>query len=478
MKIRTKLFVFIPLLVLLLNCIAFFIFQSGKKVQESYDVMMQRIFLYKQLSMETQENLRFLNNYLIHQDEASYRLLIEHQKELERLQSLLLRHHLEGSDALTIENYKNMIHEFLELERSVVRKLNNRQFADYADSYNEIEKISSFIREDSQTLVDLELSAYQPVYKQMLVNVGRMNELGGTLFVLTTVLSIVFAIWLSRTIVIPIRRLVEAAKKISAGDLETYIPQLDGNDEIGLLGRTFQQMMENLRQLIAKNMEMLEKEKLVSELELKALQSQINPHFLFNTLNVISKLAYIEGAERTSELTISTSNLLRYNLRKLDEPVTLREEVEHAKEYFSIQKARFRDRVMFQLDIDETCLDQVIPCLTLQPLLENAFVHGIEGMEEGAIIQLSIRPRKNYIRITIADNGVGMEEDIRRAILQSSSYPFSKKGHSTGLGMSNVLRRLQLFYGIEKLVKIYSTPNKGTTIVLTLPKKRGGEANV
>jgi len=217
---------------------------------------------------------------------------------------------------------------------------------------------------------------------------------------------------------------------------------------------------------------------LVSELELKALQSQINPHFLFNTLNVISKLAYIEGAERTSEWTISTSKLLRYNLRKLDEPVTLREEVEHAKEYFSIQKARFRDRVMFQLDIDETCLDQVIPCLTLQPLLENAFVHGIEGMEEGAIIQLSIRPRKNYIRITIADNGVGMEEDIRRAILQSSSYPFSKKGHSTGLGMSNVLRRLQLFYGIEKLVKIYSTPNKGTTIVLTLPKKRGGEANV
>ncbi|MCZ0754171.1 sensor histidine kinase [Anoxybacillus sp. J5B_2022] len=478
MKIRTKLFIFIPLLVLLLNVIAFFIFQSGKKVQESYDVMMQRIFLYKQLSMETQENLRFLSSYLIHQDEASERLLTTHQKELERLQTILVAHRLEGNDALTLENYKNMIHEFLELEQSIVRKLNNRQFADYADSYNEIEKISSFIREDSQTLVDLELSAYQPVYKQMLINVGRMNQLGGTLFVLTTVLSIVFAIWLSRTIVIPIRRLVHAAKKISAGDLETHIPLPDRNDEIGLLGRTFQQMMENLRQLIAKNMEMLEKEKLVSELELKALQSQINPHFLFNTLNVISKLAYIEGAERTSELTISTSNLLRYNLRKLDEPVTLRDEVEHAKEYFSIQKTRFRDRVTFQLDIDETCLDQVIPCLTLQPLLENAFVHGIEGMEEGAVIQLAIRPRKNYIRITIADNGVGMEEDIRRAILQSSSYPFSKKGHSTGLGMSNVLRRLQLFYGMEKLVKIYSAPNKGTTIVLTLPRRRGGDENV
>lgn len=246
----------------------------------------------------------------------------------------------------------------------------------------------------AKTLVDLELSAYQPVYKQMIINIGRMNQLGATLFVLTTVLSIVFAIWLSRTIVIPIHRLVHAAKKISAGDLDAHISQMDGNDEISLLGKTFQQMMENLRILILKNMEILEKEKLMRELELKALQSQINPHFLFNTLNVISKLAYIEGAERTSELTVSTSNLLRYNLRKLDEPVTLRDEVEHTKEYFSIQKARFRDRITFQLDIDETCLNQVIPCLTLQPLLENAFVHGIEGMEEGAIIQLSIRPKK------------------------------------------------------------------------------------
>ncbi|TRY17632.1 HAMP domain-containing protein, partial [Geobacillus sp. LEMMJ02] len=128
--------------------------------------------------------------------------------------------------------------------------------------------------------------------------------------------------------------LVHAAKNISAGQLNTRIPRFDGHDEIGLLGQTFQHMIENLRILISKNMEILEKEKLVRELELKALQSQINPHFLFNTLNAISKLAYIEGAEKTSELTVSTSNLLRYNLRKLDQPVTLREEVEHAKEYF------------------------------------------------------------------------------------------------------------------------------------------------
>ena len=218
-----------------------------------------------------------------------------------------------------------MVYVFLDLEQSIIQKLTKQQFTGYADQYNEIEKIASFIREDSQALVDVELSLYQPVYKQMLQHTARMNELGGTLFILTTILSIVFAIWLSRTIVIPIHHLVHVAKKISAGQLDARMPRFDGHDEIGLLGKTFQHMIENLRILISKNMEILEKEKLVRELELKALQSQINPHFLFNTLNVISKLAYIEGAEQTSELTVSTSNLLRYNLRKLDQPVTYKE---------------------------------------------------------------------------------------------------------------------------------------------------------
>ncbi|MGG6431625.1 sensor histidine kinase [Anoxybacillus sp. D401a] len=470
MKIRTKLFVFIPLLVLLLNCIAFFIFQNGKKVQESYDVMMQRIFLYKQISLETQENVRFLSSYLIHQDEYNYKQLIKHKTQLERLSLELKERQLEGNNAFTLENYKNMIYVFLDLEQSIIHKLTKQQFTDYADQYNEIEKVASFIREDSQALVDVELSLYQPVYKQMLQHTARMNELGGTLFILTTILSIVFAIWLSRTIVIPIHHLVHAAKKISAGQLDARIPRFHGHDEIGLLGKTFQHMIENLRILISKNMEILEKEKLVREFELKALQSQINPHFLFNTLNVISKLAYIEGAEQTSELTISTSNLLRYNLRKLDQPVTLREEVEHAKEYFAIQKARFRDRVSFQLEVDEACLDQPIPCLTLQPLIENAFIHGIEGMEKGAKIQLMIEQKRNCIQVTIADNGVGMPYDVQKAIM-NASYSLTKTGHSTGLGLENVLRRLQLFYGVEKILDIQSAPNEGTAIILRLPRR-------
>jgi sensor histidine kinase YesM len=476
-NIRSKLFIFIPLLVILLNTISFFIFESGKKIQETYDFMIQHIYLYKQISYETQENLRYLSSYLIYQDEQNLNLFIQHKTSLRALQMRISQN--QASNKLEVDNYKNMIDTFIQLEENILQTLSKKQFADHADQFQEIERIATFIREESQKLVDIELSEYQPVYKNMLVINNNLNKWGGILFVVTTTLSIVFAIWLSRSIIIPIQRLVETAKQVAAGNLHTNVPIYQPNDEVGVLGKVFNQMIQNLRKLISENMEMLEKEKLVRELELKALQSQINPHFLFNTLNVISKLAYIEGAEKTSELTISTSNLLRYNLRKLNEPVMLREEVENAKEYFAIQKARFRDRIRFEMEIDEHCLDQPIPALTIQPLLENAFVHGIESMESGAMIQLVVKEKGERIVIQVTDNGVGMDEKVLQTILSSKSHLIGKaKGHSTGLGMENVFRRLRLFYQVDEIVEIKSQPGFGTTILLSLPKVKEEDKNV
>ncbi len=142
-------------------------------------------------------------------------------------------------------------------------------------------------------------------------------------------------------------------------------------------------MQDNLKELIVKEKESLEKDRLVKELELEVLQNQINPHFLFNSLNVLSKLALIEGAEKTSDLTVTMSNLLRYNLRKLDRPVTLRDEVEHTKEYFTIQQARFRDRIRFVTEIDEGGLDVFVPTLTLQPLLKMSLSMALKEWKKG-----------------------------------------------------------------------------------------------
>lgn len=468
MKIRTKLFIFIPIIVVLLNLISFFIFESGKKVQESYNLMIDKIYIYKQISNETDKNLRFLSSYIIYQDTKNYRLLIEHKQKLKQLKNELIKQSVQKNNELNIENYYYTLDSFLEEEDSITNSLIQKNYSNYVEQYKEVEKIASFIKEDSQNLVDIELNTYYPIYNNVVKYTNSMNKLGVMLFIISTIMSIVFAIWLSRSIILPINKLIYMAKQIGKGNFEVGPFTTSTKDEVGILGEIFNEMVHNLKILMSKNLEIVEKDRLVKELELKALQSQINPHFLFNTLNVISKLAYIEGAEQTSDLTISTSNLLRYNLRKLDEAVTISDEIMNAKEYFSIQKARFRDRVSFELNVDDECLDQLIPCLTIQPLLENAFIHGIEHMEKDAIIGLDIKKSFDKIIITVYDNGRGMSEEIKLSLLNTASV-IQEKRKSTGLGTTNVFKRLKLYYGKEDIVGIESKINDGTKIILTIP---------
>lgn len=222
-------------------------------------------------------------------------------------------------------------------------------------------------------------------------------------------------------------------------------------------------------------------QRIVKELELQALQSQINPHFLFNTLNVLSKLAFLEGAEQTSDLTISLSNLLRYSLQKLDQPVTLQEELTHIREYAAIQQTRFRDRIGFELEADPSALPVRIPALSLQPLLENAFQHGVAKLEDGGRISLIVQRRTEGICIIVTDNGAGMTEETRLSLLRLEEDREDQEAKaSTGIGTRNVFRRLQLFYNRDDLIEIFSSPGQGTTIQIKIPNvgEEGGTPNV
>lgn len=342
----------------------------------------------------------------------------------------------------------------------------------YTAFYEEAERTAAFIQQEGYQLIDLELSYYQPLYRQILVQTEVMNRWGVVIFILNTLISLVLAYRISLGISRPIQQLVHAAEQMSEGNWHTPLPRLQGHHEFGVLASAFGQMQENLEQLIVKETEGLEKDKQLKELELEVLQNQMNPHFLFNSLNVLAKLALIEGAEQTSDLTVTMSNLLRYNLRKLDRPVSLRDEVEHAKSYFTIQQARFRNRIQFVMDIDERGLDVPLPMLTLQPILENVFVHGIEGMEAGAVIRLAISRRENDTLVAISDNGVGMSEETRQSLLnleEANSQVGQGNGSSTGLGTRNVFKRLALFYGQKDLVHIESDPGRGTSVQIRLP---------
>ncbi|WP_127490795.1 sensor histidine kinase [Paenibacillus glycanilyticus] len=476
MTLRRKLLLFIPLLVLLTNGVTFFLFESSKTVQHSYNTMMDRMLLYTRSAQTADENVRALYAYLLNPEGNNRASLQQQQAELAQISGQLASQRTESDIAGVLQGYAHMLQTLAEQVQAAKKSAAPNEALDY---YEDTERTSSFIREEERRLIDLELSAYEPVYRSIQLEIVRMDWLGPAVFIINTLLSIVVALWISRSITEPVDRLVQTAQHLSKGQLDTaYLPERS-NDELGILSEAFRHMIQDLNDLMGRDKERMESERLVKELELQALQSQINPHFLFNTLNVLSKLALLEGADQTSDLIVSMSKLIRYNLSQLDRPVTLGDELKHVQEYFTIQQARFRNRVEIGQQIDESVLDMLIPALTVQPLVENAFVHGVERMESGGMIQLVIERSGENVKIVIRDNGAGMTIEDRDALLalQEPAQPAPAKKNSMGFGTRNVIKRLRLFYNRQDVVRIESEPGRGTSVILLLPQgeeQKGG----
>ena len=215
-----------------------------------------------------------------------------------------------------------------------------------------------------------------------------MEYMGFALFSASFFIVLLFSLLFSQNITKPIYQLTKAAHEIALGKLDGEEIDYYKKDELGFLTATFNKMRKDLIELFTQIQEKSEQEQLIKEMELKSLQSQINPHFLFNTLNTIGKLAYIEGSERVQHLIMSLSKLLRYNLSKLEKPVKLKDELHVVQDYFFIQKTRFGPRINFVVSVDDECLSLDIPILTLQPIVENAFIHGVESLESEGLIEI------------------------------------------------------------------------------------------
>lgn len=202
--------------------------------------------------------------------------------------------------------------------------------------------------------------------------------------------------------------------------------------------------------------------------ELKALQAQVNPHFLFNTLNTIARLALLEGANRTQEVVYALSDLLRDNLRDIDVLRTLEEEVKSVKDYLMIQKMRFGDRIQSYIEIDPQIMTVLIPALTLQPLIENAIIHGLEKKVDGGTIHVRGFFEDDIITISVIDTGVGVSMERIRSIFRAEKQ-LKTHGETTGLGIINVHKRIQHYYGSEYGLEIESKIGEGTSNYIRFP---------
>ncbi len=408
---------------------------------------------------------------MLEQDEKNAELYFLEKTALQKEQRKLadVFHYAEETK---MKNYQDLIDTFIHESELTMGFVLREDIENYTKHLEEARVSAGYIQELALELIDVELTAYQSFYKDFQVRNGYFVMFIVFLFLTTITLAVLFALWFANGITRPLDKLSSAAKEVARGDLIGEPVEIQSNDELRLLGDAFNHMRANIHELVREIKDQSELDQLLKEMELKHLQNQINPHFLFNTLNTISKMAYLENANATSRLIDSVAALLRHSLDEIDKEVTLKEELEIVEDYFRIQKTRFSERIQFVTKIDETCLAIEIPRLTLQPLVENAFIHGIESREEGGRITIQVKQTQNEVIVEVSDDGEGMSGVEIQRLLSLVERKEDHVGHSTGIGLTNVIRRLQLFYQKSDVVEIESEVGQWTTIRLFLPKDR------
>lgn len=274
---------------------------------------------------------------------------------------------------------------------------------------------------------------------------------------------------LSGYITRPIKILTDHIRKISETDNFSHDPDIEqSNDEIGEIGKAVNHMTDHIQTLLRQQAEIYEQKRSV---EISLLQSQINPHFLYNTLDSIRWMAVIQGSKNIEQTTSALERLLRNMAKGIGDKITLREELKLVGDYIYIQQVRYVEIFDYICQIPETLMDCLIIKFTLQPIVENAILHGIEPMKQFGEIEISAREEEGDLYIMIEDNGVGMTEKELSQLRSSLSN--TDKNALSGIGVSNVDARLKLHYGAGYGLTYESSPGEFTRVTVHIPKEEG-----
>ncbi|MFC4620309.1 sensor histidine kinase [Camelliibacillus cellulosilyticus] len=308
--------------------------------------------------------------------------------------------------------------------------------------------------------------------------ITRQNVLIKWMTILLALMGLIIALWLSYflsgSIIKPIKKLIKLMKKVEHGDL-TVVSEMKYKDEIGVLGNSFNHMIRRLRFFVQDS---IEKQTLIKESEIKALRAQINPHFLYNTLETIRWITQLNGLKSASNMVVALGEMLRYSLKSGQRLVPLTEEMTHLKHYIYIQQTRFQDKFAVSYEIAVEADRIMVPSLILQPLVENAMTHGLEMKMEKGHLEVIIKKIGNHLIITVADDGMGIDEQTLQTLLTDHRSKDDKT--DTGIGLKNVHQRIQMVFGEGYGLKIESQKQVGTKVKIVLPvvEKGGERANV
>ena len=282
-------------------------------------------------------------------------------------------------------------------------------------------------------------------------------------------ISVVIYLLLSRTVTRPVRRLVDSMQKFEKqAESFEYKTDMSNVVEFKTLSKSFEHMVLMIQSL----MEKVHNEEIVlRKTELKALQAQINPHFLYNTLDSIQWMCEQDNSKDAVKMVGALAKLFRISISHGDEFITINDELKHAESYLIIQSYRYKNQFTYSFDVDKSVLGYMCNKITIQPFIENAIYHGLDRMVDEGEIKIIAQRRGKDIAIIVKDNGLGMTEEQCKTILQKD------RSDSKGIGVKNVNDRLKIYFGEEYGITIESELDVGTTVTIKIPKIEKGQEN-
>lgn len=412
-----------------------------------------------------------LNDYRVHLDS----LLVYEQAATFEVYTM---------DDLMMKNIIYLIDAYEVLGDEAIAYKRQRNVVAFTRTYQESLNVKDHIFRYIDQLNDGQLNKNAISYLKLVNQIKLLQMVTILIVLLFIAIAILIVYYISSRLVKPIGALSHAAEEIAAGKLNTPDVVVESDDEWRLLADAFNKMknsislyieevkfkaeMENtLKDEQLKNIKMAH---LLDKAKLYALQSQINPHFLFNTINAGVQMAIMERASKTGDFLDTMSRLFRYNIQKIDSKCTLKEEVDNIEDYYNLLKVRFGHRIRCEFNIDPSTLNFEVPPLILQPLVENAYIHGLSSLEQGGVITVSSYKKEDSIYLTVSDTGVGMSpESIYKILSKEDDFE-----DDYGIGVRNVRDRLELYFHKTGIFRIESQKDMGLKIIIEMPIMESG----
>ncbi|MDF2485017.1 MAG: signal transduction histidine kinase, LytS [Herbinix sp.] len=429
-------------------------------------------YVYEYLNTMTTDSLE---NY--YRSEENYRSLIN---ELNGM--------VYDNDVILMQkNIKSMSDTYLTIMAEAVDYKRGRNIEKYMVNYEEATAIYDYISTYINSLNNEQFMYNSVNYERLLIALRYLEIISTIVLLVITSFNVILIIIVTRSITGPLMKLTKVAHEVAGGNFEVDLVQVDSSDEVEVVTKAFNNMIISIHQYIIQIKESMELESKMMEknlmttnhlkdAQLKYLQAQINPHFLFNTLNAGAQLAMMEGADKTCLFIENMADFFRSNMKSFDQDSTIRDEVKLVDSYIYILNVRFSGGIHFYKDVDESLLDTKVPSMILQPVVENAVNYGIRDIEYEGKIFLSVILREEKIEITIEDNGSGMRQSVVDRIMNAKledSAALKERNitkDSNGIGLGNVINRLRLYYDMEDVFTIASEgKNKGTKVTIYIP---------